>query len=67
MKYTQSDDETWTDLELDSFSQYLYSANIENFDETKYPNRKYNFDNIKFGKKFFKLRFIKKKIKRKKI
>lgn len=64
--YLNPDDEAWTDLELDSFSQYLYNANIENFDETKYPNRKYNFDNIKFGKKFFKLRFIKKKLKEKK-
>ena len=36
--------------------------NIDNFDEEKYKNEKYSLENLDSGKKFFKLRYIKKKI-----
>ena len=55
--------DTWTDVKLDPFSQDLDEGNIEAFDESKYTNRKYNNKNIKNGKKFFKLRYIKYKLK----
>ena len=36
---------------------------INEFDEKNYQNRKYKFENLEQGKKFFKLRYIKDKIK----
>ena len=37
--------------------------NIQEFDENNYQNRRYNSNNINQGKKFFKLRYIKNKLK----
>ena len=62
------DNDTWidlNDLQLDPFSEELDESNIEAFDEKKYTDRKYNSDNIKNGKKFFKMRYIKNKSKTK--
>ena len=43
-------------------SSILEENNIELFDEFKFDNRKNNKDNIHNGKKFFKIRYIKKKL-----
>ena len=67
-KLKKSDD-NWTDLdmEIDLFSSIQLNDNdIDTFDESKYQNRKYSKDNINNGKKFFKLRFIKRKKEKKK-
>jgi hypothetical protein len=48
-------------LDLDQFSidNLNKIENLDDFDELKYKNRKYNKYNINNGKQFFKLRFIK--------
>ena len=43
-------------------SPILLENSIELFDEFKFIHRKYNKDNINNGKKFFKIRYIKKKL-----
>ena len=43
-------------------SSILAENDIDHFDELKFVNRKYNKNNINNGKKFFKMRFIKKKL-----
>ena len=43
-------------------SPILFENSIELFDEFKFIHRKYNKDNINNGKKFFKIRYIKKKL-----
>ena len=56
--------ESWIDLKVDPFSVdgLVELENIENFNESKFENRKYTKFNIENGKQFFKIRFIKNKI-----
>ena len=60
---SNSFDDTYIENSFDPLSsQILAENNIDLFDELKFVNRKYNKDNINNGKKFFKIRFIKKKL-----
>ena len=60
---SNSYDSTYNDNNIDPLlSSILTENDIEHFDEFKFVKRKYNKNNINNGKKFFKIRFIKKKL-----
>ena len=60
---SNSFDDTYNDNDVDPLlNQILLDNDIDHFDELKFVNRKYNKDNINNAKKFFKMRFIKKKL-----
>ena len=58
---------TWTDLDSEDSFPFtgVNVTRVEDFNENNYPKRKYNKDVINDGKKFFKFRFIQKKLKEK--
>ena len=45
-----------------SINELFYLKDIKEFNRSDYINRKYNKNNVKYGKLFFKYRYIKKKI-----
>ena len=58
---------TFLDLNPISIDNLNKIENLDEFDELKYKNRKYNKYNINNGKQFFKLRFIKRNLGKKTI